>query len=112
MVRDASGTFLRIVEQKDATPEEAAIKEINTGCYAFDCRGMFDALKQVRLNNKQGEYYLTDVPGVLKAEGAIGRGQSAVHDHGSDGVNTRAQLAEVGPDDATGALDRLMAETG
>jgi len=69
VVRDAAGNFLRIVEQKDATPEEAAIREINTGCYAVDCRLLFESLQKVRPDNSQGEYYLTDVPAVLKAAG-------------------------------------------
>lgn len=66
-MRSTSGDFLRIVEQKDTTPEEAAIREINTGCYAFDGRLLFQALTQIRPNNSQGEYYLTDVPAILKA---------------------------------------------
>ena len=69
IVRSSSGDFLRIVEQKDTTPEEAAIHEINTGCYAFDSHLLFQALTQIRPNNSQGEYYLTDVPAILKAEG-------------------------------------------
>lgn len=110
IVRDASGGFVRIVEQKDATPEEAAIREINTGCYAFDCRLMFDALKQVRPNNSQGEYYLTDVPAVLKQQGRTIVATPRFTIEEAMGVNTRAQLAEVAQTMQRAALHRLMAE--
>jgi len=107
IVRDADGAFLRIVEQKDATPEEATIREINTGCYAFDGRLLFDALGNVRADNRQQEYYLTDCPGIL-----LSGGHTVVAHRGFDiaeamGVNTPDQLAAVervlqdrSPDDA------------
>ncbi len=69
IVRDASGEFVRIVEQKDASPEERAITEINTGCYAFDGPSLLWALERIRPNNKQNEYYLTDCPTLLKQAG-------------------------------------------
>ncbi len=95
VVRAPSGDFLRIVEQKDTTPEEAAIREINTGCYAFDSRLLFRALTQIRPNNSQGEYYLTDVPAILKADGhrVIAAAKLTIEE--ALGVNTPEQLAEV-----------------
>ena len=51
----------KIVEQKDATAEEAAVKEINTGVYCFDNKELFTALHQIKNDNAQGEYYLPDV---------------------------------------------------
>ncbi|TXT21735.1 MAG: bifunctional UDP-N-acetylglucosamine pyrophosphorylase / Glucosamine-1-phosphate N-acetyltransferase [Planctomycetota bacterium] len=95
VVRSDSGDFLRIVEQKDTTPEEAAIREINTGCYAFDSRLLFRALTQIRPNNSQGEYYLTDVPAILKADGhrVIAAAKLTIEE--ALGVNTLEQLAEV-----------------
>ena len=95
VVRSSSGDFLRIVEQKDTTPEEAAIREINTGCYAFDGRLLFQALTQIRPNNSQGEYYLTDVPAILKAEGhrVIAAPKLTIEE--ALGVNTPEQLTEV-----------------
>ncbi|RLT09884.1 MAG: glycosyl transferase family 2 [Planctomycetota bacterium] len=95
VVRSTSGDFLRIVEQKDTTPEEAAIREINTGCYAFDGRLLFQALTQIRPNNSQGEYYLTDVPGILKAAGhrVIAAPKLTIEE--AMGVNTPEQLADV-----------------
>lgn len=95
VVRSQSGDFLRIVEQKDTTPEEAAIREINTGCYAFDSRLLFQALTHIRPNNSQGEYYLTDVPAILNAEGhrVIAAPKLTIEE--AMGVNTPEQLAEV-----------------
>ena len=95
IVRSSSGDFLRIVEQKDATPEEAAIREINTGCYAFESRLLFQALIQIRPNNSQGEYYLTDVPAILKSAGhrVIAAPKLTIEE--ALGVNTPEQLAEV-----------------
>lgn len=95
IVRDADGAFLRIVEQKDTTPEEAAIREINTGCYAFDGRLLFEALGSVRADNRQQEYYLTDCPRIL-----LSGGHTVVAYCGFDiseamGVNTPDQLAAV-----------------
>ena len=55
IVRDHSGEFVKIVEQKDASPAELAIREINVGCYVFDCRPLFEALDGLRPDNKQKE---------------------------------------------------------
>ena len=69
IVRDAAGNFERIVEQKDASDEERQINEINAGIYCFDSRQLFSALSAVKNNNAQGEYYLTDVPALLRDAG-------------------------------------------
>ena len=61
IVRDAKGNVQAIVEQKDATEEQKAIKEINTGIYCMECPLMFDVLATLTNDNAQGEYYLTDV---------------------------------------------------
>ena len=95
IVRDANGSFLRIVEQKDATPEEAAILEINTGCFAFDGRQLFKALNQVRPNNNQAEYYLTDCAEILLKDGETVLAETAFNIQEALGVNTQDQLAEV-----------------
>lgn len=95
IVRDAAGHFLRIVEHKDATPEELAITEINTGCFAYDSRSLFAALDQVRPNNNQGEYYLTDCAEILRTQGrpVVAACKLAIAE--AMGVNTQEQLAEV-----------------
>jgi bifunctional UDP-N-acetylglucosamine pyrophosphorylase/glucosamine-1-phosphate N-acetyltransferase len=94
IVRDAEGRFERIVEQKDATPEERQINEINAGIYCFETRLLFQALERVRPENAQGEFYLTDVPGILRADGE----DVSVYLHSDarevSGINTRAELAE------------------
>jgi len=61
IIRDSSGKFKRIVEQKDASSEELRINEINTGIYCFSLKGLFDALKNISADNAQKEYYLTDI---------------------------------------------------
>lgn len=71
LVRNEIGIVEKIVEQKDATPEEQAINEINTGVYCFDNQTLFNALKLLSNDNAQGEYYLTDVVGILKKRGDI-----------------------------------------
>jgi bifunctional UDP-N-acetylglucosamine pyrophosphorylase/glucosamine-1-phosphate N-acetyltransferase/UDP-N-acetylglucosamine pyrophosphorylase len=70
VVRDAAGQFQGIVEEKDATPAERAITEVNLSTYVFAAEPLLSALEQLTDNNVQGEYYLTDCPGVLKAAGA------------------------------------------
>ncbi|MGO1919126.1 MAG: sugar phosphate nucleotidyltransferase, partial [Alkalibacterium gilvum] len=66
VIRDEDGTVLKIVEQKDASEKEQAVKEINTGTYCFDNQMLFKALNQVGNDNVQGEYYLPDVIEILK----------------------------------------------
>jgi bifunctional UDP-N-acetylglucosamine pyrophosphorylase/glucosamine-1-phosphate N-acetyltransferase len=93
IVRDKTGSLARIVEDRDATPEELAIQEINSGCYAFDGALLTDAIKRVGAVNAQGQEYLTDVVGILRADGyPIGTVLAA--DPGEiQGVNDRVQLA-------------------
>ncbi|MBM6402687.1 bifunctional UDP-N-acetylglucosamine diphosphorylase/glucosamine-1-phosphate N-acetyltransferase GlmU [Phycicoccus sp. CSK15P-2] len=96
VVRDAEGHVARIVEQKDASEEELALTEINSGIYAFDAAMLREALAQVGTDNAQGEKYLTDVVGIARA---AGRGVSAhvVDDRWqTEGVNDRVQLAALG----------------
>jgi bifunctional UDP-N-acetylglucosamine pyrophosphorylase/glucosamine-1-phosphate N-acetyltransferase len=95
IVRDAAGEFVKIVEQKDATPEEQAITEINTGCYAFDTKALIDSLHKIDKSNKQGELYLTDAPAVMLREGRTVKALASLSILEAMGVNTRVQLAEV-----------------
>ncbi len=69
IVRDQQGRVLRVVEVKDASPEELAIREVNVGAYCFDCQLLLPALDQLRDDNEQGEFYLTDVVEILAREG-------------------------------------------
>ena len=69
ILRDATGGFDRIVEDRDCTPEEKQIKELNAGVYVFEAEALWRALATLRPNNAQGEYYLTDAPVWLKNQG-------------------------------------------
>jgi len=92
IVTDADGGFVCVVEEKDCTPEQLKIKELNTGVYVFDNQLMLNALKQIKNNNSQSEYYLTDVPGIMVQEGnKVGIFSSNLGDE-ILGVNTLDQL--------------------
>ena len=80
VVRDADGAVLRVVEQKDATPDELSLHEVATSVYAFDGRLLRDAVTSLSTDNAAGEEYLTDAIGVLAAGG-----------HGVDAVITPAE---------------------
>lgn len=95
IIRDADGQVLRIVEQKDASPEEAAVRECNSGFYCFNARDLFEALDQVNSDNAQGEFYLTDVLEICRNAGRPV--MALLTDDASEclGVNSRMQLAEA-----------------
>lgn len=95
VVRSPDGAFERIVEERDATPEQKAITEINTGCYAFDGPALLSALDRLRPENDQAEYYLTDCPAILKADGRTVVASPTFTIEEAMGVNTPQQLAEV-----------------
>lgn len=95
IIRDASGQVERIVEQKDATPEEAAVGECNSGFYCFDAKLLFEALDQVGTNNAQGEFYLTDVVEISRRAGRAVLALPAVDNSECLGINSRIQLAEA-----------------
>lgn len=95
VLRDENGAFLRIVEEKDCTPEQKKIDELNSGVYVFDAKKLLPALSQLKNNNSQGEYYLTDVPYVLQAHGdKIGICKRNLG-YEIIGVNTVEQLNQV-----------------
>ncbi|MDT5123902.1 MAG: bifunctional UDP-N-acetylglucosamine pyrophosphorylase / glucosamine-phosphate N-acetyltransferase [Acidobacteriota bacterium] len=112
IVRDEEGRFQKIVEQKDATTEERQIKEINAGIYCFEMRSLFRALERVQPANAQGEYYLTDVPGILRADGE----DVSIFLHADarevSGINTRVELAEFERILRQRTLRRLMLDSG
>jgi len=112
VVHDQQGGFQRIVEQKDATDEERQIKEINAGIYCFDSGKLFSALTRIKPANQQGEFYLTDVPAILLADGGrvdIYLNQDA---HEVSGINTRAELAEFENLMRRNTIRGLMTEGG
>lgn len=95
IVRDSDGAFTSIVEEKDATEEQREIKEINTGCYAFDSKSLFESLAEVKPLNTQGEYYLTDCPEILLKQGKKSLAAAKLDIDEAMGVNTQDQLAAV-----------------
>ncbi len=108
IVRDGSGHFERIVEERDATDEQRQIREINTGCYAFDSPSLLGALDRIRPDNNQAEYYLTDCPLVLKRDGRTVSAAKVFDVDEALGVNTRVQLAEVTRTIQQATMSRLM----
>lgn len=95
IVRDSSGAVARIVEAKDASEDEKRINEVNAGIYVFDGRYLFDNLRHLSTNNVQGEYYLTDLLGVLRSAGKRVGAVVASDPIEALGVNSRADLASV-----------------
>jgi bifunctional UDP-N-acetylglucosamine pyrophosphorylase/glucosamine-1-phosphate N-acetyltransferase len=95
IVRDAAGDVTHIVEAKDASDDEKRINEVNAGIYVFEAEYLFDNLRNLSTNNSQGEYYLTDLLGVLRNSGK--RVGAVVVDDLIEalGVNSRADLASV-----------------
>lgn len=108
VVRDPHGHFLKIVEEKDATPAERAITEINTGCYAFDARYLLETLDRLRPENAQKEYYLTDCPRLMLEAGLTVAALNCFEPVEALGVNTRIQLAEVTRTIQHAVFHRLM----
>jgi bifunctional UDP-N-acetylglucosamine pyrophosphorylase/glucosamine-1-phosphate N-acetyltransferase/UDP-N-acetylglucosamine pyrophosphorylase len=95
VVRDAAGQFLKIVEEKDATPAERELTEVNLSCYLFDCRALLSALERLKNNNAQGEFYITDVPGILKDQGQPVVALDVLKPVESLSINTVEELAIV-----------------
>lgn len=95
IVRAEDGSVNKIVEEKDASPEEKKRKEINTGTYCFDNKKLFDILGKVDNNNAQGEYYLPDVIEILKEEKEMIEAYPLEDKNESLGVNDRVALSEA-----------------
>jgi bifunctional UDP-N-acetylglucosamine pyrophosphorylase/glucosamine-1-phosphate N-acetyltransferase len=95
IIRDPDGRVLRIVEAKDASPEELAVAEVNGGSYCFRAGELFARLHRLTNRNAQGEYYLTDVVGLLIADGLAVAACPASDPDESLGVNSPEELAAV-----------------
>ncbi len=96
VLRAADGSVEGIVEHKDADPGQRAVREVNSGMYAFAADDLAAALAAVTRDNAQGEEYLTDVLGILRDRGRPVAAVAAGDPHEILGVNDRAQLAEAG----------------
>jgi len=108
IVRDDSGAVSAIVEQRDATPEQAAIHEISSGIFAFDGDFLADALTRITNQNSKGEYYLTDVVGIAHDDGRTVGAHTIEDVAQTEGANDRAQLAALGAELNRRVLDRWM----
>jgi bifunctional UDP-N-acetylglucosamine pyrophosphorylase/glucosamine-1-phosphate N-acetyltransferase len=95
IVRDGSGRFVAIVEQKNATPAQLAIREVNPSYYCFDVQSLFGALARVGRNDLTGEYYITDVPSLLMGDGRRVEVIDAVPPSDVLSINTLEDLARV-----------------
>ena len=95
VLRNGDGSVAAIVEAKDATPEQLAVREVNSSIYVFRAERLWPVLERLTPQNAQGELYLTDSVALLVEEG----GPVAVHKGGdpmeAEGVNTRAELADA-----------------
>ncbi|MFC3337305.1 bifunctional UDP-N-acetylglucosamine diphosphorylase/glucosamine-1-phosphate N-acetyltransferase GlmU [Paracandidimonas soli] len=95
IVRGADGGIERIVEHKDASPDELAINEVNTGILVAPTGKLKEWLGRIRNDNAQGEYYLTDIIGLAVADGVPVSAAQPAHDWETLGVNSRLQQAEL-----------------
>ena len=95
IVRDAEGRFQAIVEERDATAQQRQLKEVNMSTYVFDATALCSALTQLQNQNDQGEYYITDCPGILTSQGQAVRALQVLQPCEALSINTRADLAAV-----------------
>lgn len=95
IVRDANRRFLGIVEEKDATPQQREIREVNLSCYVFDAKELLWSLARLENRNAQGEYYITDCPGILLGAGKEVRALDVLKPCEALSINTPEELAAV-----------------
>ncbi len=108
VLRDDDGGVSAIVEQKDATEAQRAVREVNSGVYAFDAAALRGALVRVGRDNAAGEVYLTDVLGLLRADGLRVQALAVQDEWEIRGVNDRLQLAELSAEANARTLRRWM----
>jgi bifunctional UDP-N-acetylglucosamine pyrophosphorylase / glucosamine-1-phosphate N-acetyltransferase len=89
------GRIVRIVEERDASPAERQIREINSGIYAFDLAPLFEALRGIASQNAQGEFYLTDLVGIYRRRKLPVETLPVTNADEIRGINSRTELAEV-----------------
>jgi bifunctional UDP-N-acetylglucosamine pyrophosphorylase/glucosamine-1-phosphate N-acetyltransferase len=94
IVRDGEA-IARIVEDKDASSAERSINEINTGIYAFDLDGLFDAIGGIAAENAQGEFYLPDLVAIYRRRGRVVETMTVTNPSEIQGINSRSELADM-----------------
>ena len=112
IIRDESGAFQEIVEQRDATDEQRQVKEINSGIYCFESSDLYNALRSVEPANDQGEYYITDVPAIILANGGTVSVFLHTDSRELSGINSRAELAEFENLIRRATIRKLMTDSG
>ena len=95
ILRDEQGHFCGIVEEKDATDEQRRVTEVNMSTYIFSGPELVHALDRLKNDNRQKEYYLTDCPGILKAEGKLVEALPVLKPCEALSINTIDELGEV-----------------
>lgn len=95
IARDPGGRFLKIVEELDASETERRIQEVNSGHYVFQAPSLFEALREIKPDNRKGEYYLTDVTARFAASGKTVATQRAADPAEVYGINTRQDLVSA-----------------
>lgn len=108
ILRGPSGQLTAIVEERDATPDQQKINEVNSGIYCFDCAGLFKALERTDQRNAQGEFYLTQAVEIMIREGLPAACFAVEDPNLVEGVNDRVQLAEAEEQMRRQVLKRLM----
>ncbi len=110
VLRNAEGDVEAIVEEKDATPEQREVQEINSGILAFDAEFLLSALPRIGNDNANGEYYLTDAIGLAREDGLTVGAYPVADVMQTEGVNDRAQLARMGAEMNRRIVDGWMRE--
>ena len=95
MIKNSAGELLKIVEEKDASSAEKQVTEINSGIYCFDAQALIGALKELKTDNIQGEYYLTDAIEILRKMGKTAGTYVTPDPEDIQAINSRVQLAEA-----------------
>ena len=106
ILRNSAGDLLGIVEERDCSPEQRRIREVNVSYYCFDGARLFEILHQLSCNNAKGEYYITDAVAISLAAGYGAGAIPAVPAEDAMGINSRADLALI----ARMMQDRIQAE--
>ena len=110
VLRNDEGDVEAIVEEKDATPAQREVCEINSGILAFDAEFLLDALPRIGNDNAKGEYYLTDLIGIAREDGLTVGAHTIEDVRQTEGVNDRAQLARMGAELNRRIVNRWMHE--
>src|SRR5208282_3243954 len=113
VIRDAAGKVEKIVEHRDASPAERAVKEINTGCYIVDSALLRSALAELKPANAQDEYYLTDLVAIARARDKNEKVEAWVATDPAEfaGVNSREELANMEAE-IHAAVNRKLMQSG